>query len=347
MNEERSFVLSIRLRRFDMSQSPAAQLTAAVALVPVLVILALAAFAWPSANLAPRDLPVGLVANSADATRFSAQIHARFPGAFTLHSYSSASGAQDAIRKREVYGAIALNQSGNTLYVASASSALVAQLLTQELLPIVAAQPADGQPPHVIDVVPAAAKDPGGLALASSVLPLVVAGLLAGLLIALLSRPGVAQVVALVAAASLAGLAAVAVAQGWLGALNGSWLANAGVFALTILAIASAVAGLGALFGRAGLALGALLIVFVGNPFSGVATSPALLPTAVGVIGQLMPPGAGGNLLRSTAFFGGAGGGGSLAILIVWITLGLVAVAIVALLRRQRAVPAPSTASAR
>jgi hypothetical protein len=135
----------------------------------------------------------------------------------------------------------------------------------------------------------------------------------------------------------------VAVAQGWLGALNGNWLTNAGVFALTILAIASVIAGLGALLGTAGLALGALLIVFVGNPFSGVATSPALLPPAVGVIGQLMPPGAGGNLLRSTAFFGGAGGGGSLAVLCVWILLGLAMIAGDALLSRGRIA---STASA-
>jgi ABC-2 family transporter len=319
-----------------MSHSSNSRLIVVVALIPVLVILALAAFAWPSANLAPRDLPVGVVASAADSSRLSAQIHARFPGAFSLRSYSSASEAQDAIRNREVYGAVVLDSSGNALYVASASSALVTQLLTQELLPVVAAQPANGQPPHVVDVVPAAVKDPGGLALASSVLPLVLAGLLTGLLISLLSRPGLAQVGALVATASLAGLAAVAVAQGWLGALNGNWLANAGVFALTILAIASVVAGLGALLGVAGLALGALLIVFVGNPFSGVATSPGLLPPAVGVIGQLMPPGAGGNLLRSTAFFGGAGGGGPLAVLCVWILLGLAMVAVDALLSRGR-----------
>jgi hypothetical protein len=319
-----------------MSHASNSRLIVVVALIPVLVILALAAFAWPSANLAPRDLPIGVVASAADSSRLSAQIHARFPGAFSLRSYSSASEAQDAIRNREVYGAVVLDSSGNALYVASASSALVTQLLTQELLPVVAAQPANGQPPHVVDVVPAAAKDPAGLALASSVLPLVLAGLLTGLLISLLSRPGLAQVGALVATASLAGLAAVAVAQGWLGALNGNWLANAGVFALTILAIASVVAGLGALLGVAGLALGALLIVFVGNPFSGVATSPALLPSAVGVIGQLMPPGAGGNLLRSTAFFGGAGGGGPLAVLLVWILLGLAMVAVDALLSRGR-----------
>jgi hypothetical protein len=325
-----------------MSQSPASRLTVVVALIPVLVILALAAFAWPSANLAPRDLPVGVVASAADVSRLSAQIHAQFPGAFSLRSYSNASQAQEAIRNRDVYGAIVLDPSGNALYVASASSALVTQLLTQELLPVVAAQSANVEPPHVIDVVPAAIKDPGGLALASSILPLALAGLLTGLLIALLSRPGLAQVTALVAAAGLAGLAAVAVAQGWLGALNGNWLANAGVFSLTILAIASGVAGLGALFGRAGLALGALLIVFVGNPFSGVATSPALLPSVIGVIGQLLPPGAGGNLLRSTAFFGGAGGGGSLAVLSVWILLGLATVAIAALIPRQRVAPTQS-----
>jgi hypothetical protein len=326
-----------------MSHSSNSRLAIIVALIPVLVILALAAFAWPSANIAPRDLPVGVAANAADTSRLSAQVSSRFPGAFSLRSYSSAAEAQDAIRNRDVYGAIALDSSGNTLYVASASSALVTQLLTQELLPVVAAQPTNGQPPHVVDVVPAAAKDPAGLALAASVLPLALAGLLTGLLLALLSRPGLAQVVALAAAATLAGLAAVAVAQGWLGALNGNWLANAGVFALTILAIASVVAGLGSLLGTAGLALGALLIVFVGNPFSGVATSPALLPPAVGVIGQLMPPGAGGNLLRSTAFFGGAGGGGSLAVLCVWIFLGLAMVVGDALLTRGRV---SSTASA-
>lgn len=330
-----------------MSPSPHTRLAVVVALVPVLVILALAAFAWPSANLAPRDLPMGIVASSADASRLSAQIGNRFPGAFSLRAYATPDAARAAIRSRDVYGAIVLDSSGNTLYVASASSALVTQLLTQELFPVVAALPGNGQPPRVVDVVPAAAKDPAGLALASSVLPLVLAGVLAGLLISLLSRPGLAQGVALVSAAVLGGLAADAIAQGWLAALDGNWLANAGVFALTILAIASSLAGLAAVFGRVGLALGVLLMVFVGNPFSGVATSPALLPPAVGVIGQLFPPGAGGSLLRSSAFFGGAGGGGPLVVLSVWIVLGLGLVALAALQPHKRTSPVPSAALAR
>jgi hypothetical protein len=36
------------------------------------------------------------------------------------------------------------------------------------------------------------------------------------------------------------------------------------------------------------------------------------------VIGQLLPPGAGGNLLRSTGFFDGAGGAEHLTVLAVW-----------------------------
>ena len=48
-------------------------------------------------------------------------------------------------------------------------------------------------------------------------------------------------------------------------------------------------------------------MVLIGNPFSGVGSAPELLPQPIGAIGQLMPPGAGGNLLRSTGFFDGAG----------------------------------------
>jgi hypothetical protein len=110
------------------------------------------------------------------------------------------------------------------------------------------------------------------------------------------------------AGSGAAGLVAVGIAQGWLGVLGGDWLVNAGVLGLTVLAVGGAVAGLAAPFGRAGAAVGALLMVLVGNPLSGVSSAPELLPEPAGAIGQLLPPGAGGSLLRSTAFFDGAGG---------------------------------------
>src|SRR5262249_13389912 len=115
---------------------------------------------------------------------------------------------------------------------------------------------------------------------------------------------------------------------------------NTGVFTLAIVAIASTIAGLGAIFGRIGIGLGAALMIFLGNPFSGVITAPVLLPEAVAVIWPLLPPGAGGNLLRSTAFFDGEGAGGSLIVLTVWSLFGLAAM-IVAALRQRKAVQTP------
>ena len=96
----------------------------------------------------------------------------------------------------------------------------------------------------------------------------------------------------------MAGLVAVGIAQGWLGVIGGDWLANASVLGLAVLAVGSAVTGLTALLGRAGAALGALLMVLVGNPLSAITSAPELLPEPAGAIGQLLPPGAGGSLLQ-------------------------------------------------
>jgi hypothetical protein len=72
--------------------------------------------------------------------------------------------------------------------------------------------------------------------------------------------------------------------------------------------------------------LGALTMIFIGNPFSGVGAAPELLPGPVGGLGQLLPPGAGGNLLRSTGFFDGAGAGDHAVVLAIWAVAGLAAV---------------------
>jgi hypothetical protein len=140
----------------------------------------------------------------------------------------------------------------------------------------------------------------------------------------------------LVATSALTGLAAAWIAQEWLGALAGDWWVNAGVLGLTVLAISSTVAGLGAAIGPAGLGLGAVLMMLVGNPFSGVTSAPELLPTWAGVTGQLLPPGAGGTLLRSTAFFDSAAAVRPGLVLVGWVLLG-VAGGLIGIRRRRRA----------
>jgi hypothetical protein len=278
-----------------------------IVLVPLLVGLALAAFAWPAARLAPRDVPVGVVAPAAAR----ATIEQRLAG-------------DDAVEVAQL-----LQQAATTGAPAAAPSPP-----TGDPSPGVAPT----APLRVVDVVPADPDDPRGAALAASVLPLVLAGMASGLLVWLAGGSWPARWAALVTASALAGLVAAGIAQGWLGVIGGSWAVNAGVFGLTVLAVGATVAGLAAVAGRAGAALGALLMVLVGNPLSGVSSAPELLPAPAGALGQLLPPGAGGTLLRSTAFFDGAGAAGPLAVLAAWVLLGL-ALSWVAALRRPRPSP--------
>ena len=93
--------------------------------------------------------------------------------------------------------------------------------------------------------------------------------------------------------------------------------------ALTVAASALVVAGLVRLMGPAGAGIGALLLVLVGNPLSGIATSPRLLPTPWGEIGQWLPTGAGGSLLRTAAYFPEASVWFAVLVLLGWAAVGV------------------------
>jgi hypothetical protein len=80
--------------------------------------------------------------------------------------------------------------------------------------------------------------------------------------------------------------------------------------------------GMGSLFGKVGLGLGAALALLVGNPLSGLTSAPEMLPSGWGLVGQLLPQGANATLLRSTAFFDGAGATLAILVLSCWAVLG-------------------------
>jgi hypothetical protein len=313
----------------------------AVVVVPLVFAITLSTFAWPSARLEPRDLPLGL-AGPAAAIQPVEQRLEQGGNAFELHRYANEQEARGAIEDREVYGAIVASVDGPTLLTSSAASPLVAGLLQQGFaeLQSPAGKESEGALAPV-DVVPADPDDPRGSVLSSLVLPLVLSAVIAAVLLTLTGRPGLAQTGALLAASLLAGLVGIGMVQGWLGALGGPWLVNACVLSLTVVAIASFIVGLTGLIGHAGLALGALLMILVGNPWSGISSAPELLPEPIGLIGQLLPPGAGGNLLRSTASFDGAGAAGHLTVLFVWVVVGLGAMWAAALFHRRRAATTP------
>ncbi|MEU8755094.1 ABC transporter permease [Streptomyces chartreusis] len=298
------------------------RLIAVVLLVPLLAALALWAFAWPAARTAPRDLPLGVAGPAATTAQVEQQL-GRHEGAFDIHRYADEAAAREAIEDRTVYGAVVVTPQGPELLTASAASPAVAQLLQQAVAQQAAAE---GTQVKTVDVVPAPESDPRGAGLTSSVLPLALAGMAAGAAVTLLGLRGVRAVGALVGVATLIGLVAASIAHSWLGVLTGDWWAEAGVFALTTLAVSGAVAGLAALVGTAGIGITAATIMLIGNPFSGAASAPQMLPEPVGAIGQWLPPGAGTTLLRSVSFFDGSAAIGPALTLTWWAALGLGAV---------------------
>jgi hypothetical protein len=88
------------------------------------------------------------------------------------------------------------------------------------------------------------------------------------------------------------------------------------------------------------MGLGAALFLLVGNPLSGLATAPEFFAEPWRTIGAWLPPGAGGQLLRSAAYFDGAGAGPHLVVLGAWLLLGILLVAVAAARLRARAASA-------
>ncbi|WP_324792911.1 ABC transporter permease [Streptomyces cyaneofuscatus] len=304
-----------------MSTAPNRRAVAVVLLIPLVVTLALWAFAWPAARIAPRDLPVGVAGAAPAADQLGRQFEQR-EGAFEVHRFDDEAAAREAIEDRVVYGAVVAGPEGPHVLTATAASPVVAQLLREA---VTTAAP-EGARVQVTDVVAAPPGDPRGSALGASVLPLALAGMGAGATVTLLGLRGIRAALTLAGSAALVGLAATGVAHSWLGVITGDWWTEAGVLALTVLAIGAAVAGLASLLGPRGLGVAALLMILLGNSFSGVTSAPQLLPEPVGSLGQWLPPGAGGSLLRSVAFFDGSAAGGPVLTLALWSALGLAAV---------------------
>lgn len=298
---------------------PGRQLLIVSVALPVLIALAILVFAWPAARIQPRDLPVGMVGpGSQQAVE---QLSHTQPGAFDVHLYPDVAAARTAIENRDVYGAFVVEPPHAQVLTASAAGPTVAQMLTG-----VGAQLAPGA--IATDVVPLAHSDPRGTVFSSALLPLTMCSLVVAASIGLVARfrPAWRQLGALVVLSAIAGACVYLVGQSFLGALPHQGAADWAALALTVLAIAAPAAGLVALWGAPGLGVAGGLMIFVGNPFSGVTSAPELLPGAVRHIGQALPPGAGANLLRSTAYFDGHGAAAHLTVLITWTVLGCAAV---------------------
>ena len=309
---------------------------------PVPIVLALLAlqaalvllFVAPTRAPEPHGLPVGVVGPAG-------ALHGE---GLDVHPYADADAARTAIREREVYGAL-VPAEGRVL-VATAASPVVAQQL-RELGASANAAPggtaAGGAANGLLveDVVPAASGDPRGAVLNLVFLPLMIACFPLAAVLGRMRLPRGRMLGLVTGFAVLSGLALTAMLQA-MDALPGPYLAVSGVAALAVAAVGLAATGLFRVLGPAGLGIAAVLFVVLGNPGSGNATAPELLPGFWRVTGQLLPPGAGGQALRDVAYFDGHALLVPALVLAGWALLG----AALILIGRRRAPDAPAAAPA-
>ena len=280
----------------------------------LIVGLVVLAFVWPIATASAKDVPIAITGPSAQVAAVEKAVDANASGVIAFHAVSDRDAAVTQIKDRSVYGAIVLAASPEVL-TASAGSPVVTQLLTG-----VAAQ-LHGS---VTDVVPLASTDKNGTGLIAASFPLVLGGLLGGILVSLLVVGVVRRLLALVVYAIAAGFVIALILQTLFGILQGDFLVNVAALSLAMLATASIIVGFNALIGPAGIAVGSVLTMLIGNPISGASLPQQFLVAPWGEIGQFFVPGAASALIRELSYFPDADNGWRWWVLIAWAVGGLV-----------------------
>lgn len=288
---------------------------AAVAGTSILLAVLVIAFALPASRSGPHGIPIGVVGTPAQIVGFD-----RAAQGFTVHTFAAEDEARTAIAHREIYGALALDSATDVdvLYATAASPAVAALVRTvgQHLAD------ATHRTAYMSDVRAFPARDPKGTGLAAGALPSALGGWIGALIIILLVPSPGRRVIAAIGVAVIGGLTVVACLQFIIGTFDGSfWLTSlAGMFGIA--ATCFTVLGLRELLGGAALGIAAVLLVLLGNPLSGLSSAREMLPNPWGHVGQLLPPGATGALMRDVSFFDGYGARGPVITLACYLLVG-------------------------
>lgn len=301
---------------------PSSRVALAVCIIAAVQLLLVLLFAWSSSRSAPHDLPFAVAGPKPAVDSLVQGLEHAQPGTFTVTKLADDAAARAAVINRKVYGALSLSTTGATLYTAAAASPAVAQALTQSIPPALK-QALPQAAVTITELAPNPTDDPHGAALPTALIPITLTSIAAGAVIGMLTGTRRLRLGALAMYAVLAGTLSTLAIQTLLGGLTGSWLSNAAVITLATLAMASATTGLVAVAGPAGAVVSALVVFFVGFPFSGATTAWQLVPTPWGQLAQYLPVGATNTALRSVAFFDGAASAASLTVLALWGAVGL------------------------
>ncbi|MFE4196076.1 hypothetical protein ACFRJ9_09450 [Paenarthrobacter sp. NPDC056912] len=301
----------------------------------LIVAIVVLAFLWPAKTTAAHNLPISISGPTAAVTALKDAIATQQPDAFDFVEVANRDAAVSQIKARETYGGIVLGDATTMpeVLTAPAGSAAATQILNGvaaqlqvQLTQRVAA--AGGNPATakvtVTPVVPLSASDPNGSGLAAASFPMAMGGMIGGALISLLVVGAIRRLVALAGFGVAVGLILALILDTWFGFLQGDFWINASAIALSILATSAFIVGCTSLLGTKGIAIGAVLTLFVGNPISSAAAPWQFLPEPWGAVGQFFVPGAASWLIRSLSYFPDANVAPQWWILLGWTAVGLI-----------------------
>lgn len=332
-------------------------------LASLLVAVVILAFTWPTKTMETKNLPVSIAGPEVTVSQFEQSLKDKGIETFELKQASSREEAEQQIKQRETYGAIVFTEgAAPEVLTAPAANAAATQMLngvatqlnaqiqqkvlaakTEALTQAVQAggeqgaqaaaqleqmkaqaEQASAMAVKTTAVVPLSEGDSSGSGIAISAFPLVIGGILGGSFSALRVNGTWRRFATATLYAVIAGALTALILSTWFGFIPGDFATLWAAFGATYLATASFMIGMGALLvPAAGLGLGAVVTMFIGNPISGASMPSAFLPGAWGQIGQMMVPGASSTLLRSIAYFPEAATSGQWLVLGSWIAFGL------------------------
>lgn len=346
-------------------------------LASLVVALVVLAFTWPTKTMEAKNLPVSIAGPEVTVSQFEQSLKDKGIETFELKQASSREEAEQQIKQRETYGAIIFTEgAAPEVLTAPAANTASTQMLngvatqlnaqiqqkalaakTEALTQAVQAggeqgaqaaaqleqmkvqsEQASAMAVKTTAVVPLSESDSSGTGLAIAAFPLVMGGIIGGMLSLTLINGTWRRFATATLYAVIGGALTALILSTWFGFIPGDFATLWAAFGATYLATASFMIGFGSLLvPAAGLGLGAVVTMFIGNPISGASMPSAFLPGVWGQIGQMLVPGASSTLLRSIAYFPEVATSDQWLVLGSWIAFGLLTGVIGWALKERRA----------
>ncbi|MGO2655761.1 MAG: hypothetical protein ACTH93_08020 [Pseudoclavibacter sp.] len=336
-------------------------------LVAVICGVFVSAFLWPMSQMHPEGIRLAVAGPDAQVSQIESALTAQQADLFSFAQQNDRDAAVGAIERRDVDGAVIVGERGTEFLTASAGNAQVTQILGQVATGM--RQGLEQKSDQAIDDALSAAKSQGasaeqilamqqtlhekaqaattvtvtdvvggGNAFAGNLtmLPALIAGMMGGMFSMLMVKRPFARLITLGVAALGAGLIGATVLGPWFDMIPGSYWAHALALGLGALAISSVIAGLGTLFGPAGMGIGVALVLLIGTPWGGIMVPTEFLPGFMGTFGAQLPNGTVVSLMKSLSYFPDASTSGQWLTLLLWAAAGVVLLVIGAMLRERR-----------